>query len=208
MKEVKMMMAFDDSNEGPAELTGNFTDEDLALLKQYCEHAELLRKTRIIRDEMPSKLTFTWNEDGTSIETNSDLDFESIGAFLHYMRPLFLEEEPASFKKTAALIGRCFSHKAMKRHLKAIRSKLENSEFSSYGQITIGDVPVFDNETLRKWLYGFHYHQDPDKKEYLKNVRESFSEEGTRYIFIQQLTQQAEGYFHLEKLARFIIDFE
>ncbi|MEO6049725.1 MAG: hypothetical protein ABIP78_00125 [Pyrinomonadaceae bacterium] len=124
------------------------------------------------------------------------------------MRPLFLEEESASFKNTAALIGRRFAHKAMKRHLKAIRSRLENSEFSAYGQITIGDVPVFDNGTLKKWLYAYHYHQDSDKKEYLKAVRESLSDEGAKYILIEQLRQQADGYFHLAKLARYILEFE
>jgi hypothetical protein len=111
--------------------------------------------------------------DGPRVQTSrGEQDFELIGSFLHHLRPLYLSDESASFDKVAGLIGRRFSHKAMKRHLKAIRSVKDSSPYSGLGQFTIGDVPVWDNETLKKWLYAFEYHQDREKKEYLRMSRQ------------------------------------
>ncbi len=60
MKEVKMMMSFDD--EEPAKLVASFSDEDIAILKQYCEHSARLRSTTIIKDGLSSevKLRGVW----------------------------------------------------------------------------------------------------------------------------------------------------
>lgn len=207
MKDVKIMMSFGD--EEPTKLVANFSEDDIALLKQYCEHAARLRNTTIVKEGLSSEVKMA-GVDGAApkVQTNrGELDFELIGSFLHHLRPLYLLDDPASFDKVAGLINRRFSHKAMKRHLKAIRSVKDTSPYSGFGQFSIGDVPVWDNETLKKWLYAFEYHQDPEKKEYLKHVEANLSQEGIRTVFVQQLSKQADAYFELESLAQFIIDF-
>ncbi len=199
-------MSFDD--EKPVRMVANFSDDDLALLKQYCEHAARLRETRIVKEGISSVISFGQaSKPEPPLENAEDeWQFELIGSFLHHLRPLFLEEEPASFVKVAGLIGRRFSHRAMKRHLKVIRGVHERSPFSGFGQITVADVPLWDYKTLKKWLYAFEYHQDPEKKEYLRDIEESIGKDGTRAIFVKQLREQARAYFYLESLARFIID--
>lgn len=131
---------------------------------------------------------------------------ELISSFLHKLRPIFLSEEPASFERISGLIGRAFSNKAMKRHLKAIWNSFESSSFSAYVQISIGDVPVFDQDTTKKWLNAFEYHQDPDKREVLKSIENQFGRKGARVVFIQQLAERIEGIYRLQDLARYIID--
>lgn len=202
-----MMMSFED--EEPSELVASFSDADIAVLKQYCEHSARLRSTTIVKEGLSSEVKMAGVDgDAPHVQTSrGDLDFELIGSFLHHLRPLYLSDDPASFDKVAGLIGRRFSNKAMKRHLKAIRSVKDKSPYSGFGQFTIGDVPLWDNETLKKWLYAYEYHQDPEKKEHLKHVEANLSQEGIRTVFVQQLSQQVSAYFHLESLAHFIIDF-
>lgn len=207
MKEIKMMMSFDD--EEPTELVAVFSDDEIALLKQYCEHSARLRSTTIVKEGLSSEVKMAGVDgDAPQVQTSrGELDFELIGSFLHHLRPLYLSEDPASFDNVAGRIGRRFANEAMKRHLKAIRSVKENSPYNGFGQFTIADVPLWDNETLKKWLYAFEYHQNPEKKEYLRDLQTNLSQDGIRIVFVQQLRQQASAYFHLEALARFIIDF-
>ncbi|HMO81476.1 MAG TPA: hypothetical protein PKD24_11870 [Pyrinomonadaceae bacterium] len=207
MKEIKMMMAF--GEESPTRLIGQFSDEDLTVLREYCEHSARLRNTALIRDGLSVKVNMVGLGEGASkVETSrGELDLELMASFLHHLRPLYLEKEPASFSKVATLIGRRFSDRAMKRHLKAIRYTKDNSPFSGFGQITLAGVTLWDNKTLKTWLYGFEYHQDHEKKEHLRDVEKAFGKEGIRSIFVDQLRLQAEAYFRLEELAQFIIDF-
>ena len=165
MKEVKMLMSFDDTDPAGTLLVARFSTDEIRLLREYRRNAARLRETRIIRDGLPSSIVYKWtNVAGTVVENeDGEVDFELVGSFLHHLRPLFLSEEPASFEKIAGLIGRRFSHRLMKRHLKAIRSIAETSPFHAYGQITIGDVPLWDYKTLKKWLNAFEYHHDPEK---------------------------------------------
>jgi len=207
MKEVKMMMSFGD--EEATELVATFSEDDIAVLKQYCEHTARLRNTTIVKEGLSSEVKMAGVDgDAAKVQTSrGQLDFELIGSFLHHLRPLYLSEDPASFERVAGLMGQRFSNKAMKRHLKAVRSVKDKSPYSGFGQFSIGEVPVWDNETLKKWLYAFEYHQDPEKKEYLKHVEAALGQDGIRTVFVQQLTQQANAFFHLESLAQFIIDF-
>lgn len=207
MKEVKMMMSF--GVEEPIKLVASFSDDDILVLKQYCEHSARLRNTTIIREGFSSEVRMAGSGgDAPRVQTSiGNLEFELIGSFLHHLRPVYLSHEPASFDKVAELIGRRFSHKAMKRHLKAIRNVKDTSPYSGFGQFTIGEVPVWDNESLKKWMYAFEYHQDPEKKEYLKDVQANLGQDGIRVAFVQQLRQQADAFFRLQSLAQFIIDF-
>lgn len=206
MKEVKLMMSFYDTDA--IQMIASFSDEDLEILQQYCEHSERLRQTRIVKDGLFYDVTIRWTKEaGVRIDSpEPSADFELIASFLHYFRPIFLKKEPASFERVAGIIGRRFSHKTMKRQLSAIRALAETSPFHAYGQITIADVPLWDYGTLQKWLYAFEYHQDTDKREYLKDVKAELNDDGIRAVFLQQLQQQTLGYFRLEDLARTIIE--
>ncbi|HMU32716.1 MAG TPA: hypothetical protein PKC89_02510 [Pyrinomonadaceae bacterium] len=205
IKEVRMTLSFNDT-EGETNLLGRFSEEDLELLGDFCTHAEELHQSKVIQEGFPQSVKFHWTKDkGVQIEAEPFED-EFISSFLHKLRPIFLSEEPASFDKTSGLIGRAFSDKAMKRHLKAIRYRFETSSFSAYGQVSVGNVPVFDQATIKIWLNAFEYHQDPEKREFLKYIENQFGRKGARIVFIQQLAERFEGIYLLQDLARYIID--
>lgn len=96
----------------------------------------------------------------------------------------------------------------MKKHLKAVRSHFESSRFNSYGQVTIGGTDLFDQETLTKWLNAYEYHQDPEKQDDLRLVRNELGKGGARSVFVLQLRERCDGIFLLDELCRFIIEFD
>jgi hypothetical protein len=190
MKKVKMGMSFDDE-ETDYSLSAEFSDDDISHLTAYRAHVKELRDTHLIKTNWPSEVKCHWTpETGTAVLAD-EIDEEYISSFLHRLRPLILTEEPASFDKTAGLIGRRFADKAMKKHLKGVRALYETSRFSSYGQMHIADVPIFDQETMKKWLNAYGYHQDTDKRESLRFVEGEFGRKGARTVFVLQLPERS-----------------
>lgn len=139
MKNVKMKRSFDDEGVDH-ELSADFDDADIGLLTQFRQHVKALSETRVVKDGYPSKFEFGWRDETGSEVKGQNLDSEFISSFLHKLRPLILSREPESFDKVCGLIGRRFAHRAMKRHLTAIRKVYETSRFSSLGQLTIDGI--------------------------------------------------------------------
>lgn len=205
-KEVNMFLKFDDE-ESEHRLHAIFVDDDVELLRKYCANCQRLRDTKLYREGIGGKVNFKWEADeGASVEPENPFDLEFVSSFIHRLRPIRLTNEPASFDKVAARIKQRFGGKPMKRQIEAIRSIVEESPFAAYGQITMGDVSLWDSETIEKWLNAFEYHQDEDKESYLAGVLQNIGYEGMNIVFVQQLRGQCEGYIRLEELARFILD--
>lgn len=201
-----MFLKFDDE-ESEHCLRAIFMDEDIELLRKYCANCQRLRDTKLYREGVSGNVNFRWEAvEGPTVESESAFDLEFVSSFVHRLRPIRLTNEPASFDKVAARIKQRFGGKPMKRQIDAMRSIIEESPFAAYGQITMGDVPLWDSETLEKWLNAFEYHQDEDKKRYLSGVLQTIGDEGMNIVFVQQLRAQCEGYMRLEELARFILD--
>jgi hypothetical protein len=206
MKTVKLGMSFDD----PAEvfnLCGTFSTTDLGHLREYCHHATVLRQTKVIQEGYPKSINLIANPQPESQVDTEELDEEYISSFIHKLRPLILSKEPSSFEKVSGLIGRGFAHLAMKRHLKAVRKGFQSSRFSDFFQISVGDISIFDEETLNLWLNAFEFHQDPEKKAALEDALKTWSFEGLRRVFVSRLVEKAHAIFRLEDLARSILDY-
>ncbi len=188
MKTAKLWLQFPDTD--PLSLIATFSDGDVKLLEDFAYHVKELKGTKIISGKYPFRFNFKWDGEGTHVETN-EIDDEYLSSFLHKLRPLILEDEKSSFEKILQLLVRRFSNLGMNRQAKAFRRHYKKSTFSDYGQITIADVPVFNDKTLWDWLNAYEYHRDSDKKDRIKYIESSFAS-GTRSVFIWQLRDKAD----------------
>lgn len=204
MKKVKLQIIFDKTKE-EFDAEAEFSDVEITCLENFCRHASELRDTKIVSEGYPQKLNITWTSSSeTNIETE-DIDAEFISSFLHKLRPLILSREPFSFERISGMIRKKFTgNPGMERQLKIIRHMYATSEFSKYGQITIGGIPIFKEETLKLWLNSSEYHQDKDKKELMRHIEDAFTTAGTKALFVSQLRDKAYAIFKLEELASFI----
>ena len=206
MKTVRLLLVFDDTKD-EFKLEATFSDEDLERFKEFIRQSSELKATKIISEGFPKNISLSWSETKGSAVEAEDIDVEYISSFLHKLRPLILDEESSSFRTISALVRKGFKNTGMERQLKKIRYDYENSEFKSYGQITIGNLPVFDDKTLKLWLYSSEYHQDQDKKDLIKHIEDTFTTRGTKTIFVWQLRDKAYAIFKLAELIQYIIDY-
>ena len=177
-----------------AKVTGNFSDDDFTLLQKYAAAMARVRGTELLRQGLPGM------EFSCGPYTDAQL-FE----LLHVLRHVILSQEPASFEKVTALLGRRFSDRAFGEHLKALRNLFENGELSSYMQVSVGGQPLFDGSLLRMWLNGTQYHTDAEKAEAWAKLEGTLNTENARALVMNQLHGRVKALFLLEQVAHLVL---
>lgn len=205
MKEVTLQATSEDESESET-ICLAFDDSDLDSLQLYLDNCTRLEAAQIFKKKFPDvsniKLTA---EEGMAFEV-SEFEYSHVCELLHLARPIFLSKEPASFKKTQAIFGKRAKNTALAKHLKLLRNTYERGDYQPYFQITIGDTPLFHDETVKLWLNGVEYHQDSEKAAIVKELEKSLSESTARGIFISQLSGRIRATFMLAHLAKLVID--
>lgn len=187
-------------------LSLQFSDSDVEILDRYLDNCARLQSARIFAGTFPFVRKINWNtEQGMTFEVSA-FEYSEVCELLHRARPIFLSQEPASFEKAQAIFGKKTKGSALAKHLKHLRNTYERGDYQPYFQITIGDTPLFHDETVKTWLNGVEYHQDSEKATIIKQIEESLSEETARGIFVSQLSGRVKATFMLAKLAKLVVD--
>jgi hypothetical protein len=186
------------------DLSLEFSDIEAQLLERYLQNCDRLKEARILEGEFPRIRNVQWTTESGLYFDVSEFSYGDVCEFLHLARPLFLSREPASFEKAAAAIGKAAKGTAIAQHLKHVRSVYEYGDYQPYFQITVGDVPLFDDATLKHWLNGVEYHQDSEKEKVIRELEKSLSKEVARGIFVSQLSGRVRAVFMLGHLASLI----
>ncbi|MBU2805266.1 hypothetical protein HF668_08935 [Acidithiobacillus ferridurans] len=186
------------------EVTLSFSETDVQLLEHYLTNCDRLKEARLLKGEFPRIKNITWTAEAGLSFTLSEFSYGDVCELLHLARPIFLSREPVSFEKATATIGRQAKGTAIAQHLKFLRSTYERGDYQPYFQVTVGGVPLFEDETLKRWLNGVEYHQDKEKAEIVKDLESSLAKEVARGIFVSQLSGRVRAALMLGHLASLI----
>lgn len=205
MIEVKLKATSEDATESEIVYL-QFSNSEVETLKLYLKNCNRLEEATIISGEFPSVKNINWTADeGLKIEI-TNFKYSQVCELLHLARPIFLFKEPASFLNTQAIFGKKSKGTALSKHLKSLRILYEKGDYQPYFQITIGDTPLFHNETIMLWLNGVEYHQDSEKEAIIKELESSLSEKSTQGLFVAQLSGRIRATFMLAHLAKLVTD--
>lgn len=187
-----------------ATISGEFTPEDVMLLKRFAAAMERVRGTALLKRGLPAITNMKWSGAGMefSCEPYSDAELFEL---LHVLRHLILSQESASFEKVLALLGRRFSCREFGDHAKALRHLFENGELSSYMQVSVGGQPLFDGSLLRMWLNGTQYHTDEEKAAVWSKLEGSLESDNARALVMNQLHSRVNSLFLLDNLCNLIL---
>lgn len=186
------------------EITLSFSDADVQLLEHYLTNCDRLKEARLLKGGLPRVKNITWTVEAGLSFVVSEFSYGDVCELLHLARPVFLAREPASFEKATSTIGRQAKGTAIAQHLKFLRSTYERGDYQPYFQVSIGGVPLFEDETLKHWLNGVEYHQDSEKAEIVRDLESSLTKEVARGIFVSQLSGRVRATFMLAHLASLI----
>lgn len=201
---VRLGVTLADEQGASTRVEGDFTPEDIKLLRHYVRNTEKLGNAGIVTRGMPQITRMNFAA-ATVLECAPYTDAE-LHELLHVLRPVILSKEPASFEKVAGLLGKRLPSDEMRQHLKALRHIFEHGQLSRYMQINIGGRDLFKDETLKLWLNGEEYHQDSEKSEAWHKFQQALTEPNTRAYVITQLGSKVEAALHLGSIAKMMLE--
>lgn len=203
MNNISLTLS-DAEDKVAATVTGTFSEDDFVLIQKYVGAMARVRNTELLKQGLPAITNMKWSPVGMefSCEPYSDAQLFEL---LHVVRHVMLSQEPASFKKICALLGRRFADRNFGDHIKALRHLFENGELSSYMQISVGEQPLFDGSLLRMWLNGTQYHTDEEKALAWSKLEGSLTTENARALVMNQLHSRVKALFLLEHVAQLVL---
>jgi len=229
MKKVIIKVIQNDSGlEETLELI--FNNHELELLDLFQENVKRLKSAKLLENNrVPIFKGFSWSEENGVVFSFSDFDYQNVYELLHLLRPFLLDNEPASFSKIYSTFKNKAKRTLLTPALKNIKLLYEKGEYQPFFQMSMTTnnleeelkacfnsiylgiesdqekgrrINLFDEETLKAWLYGMEYHQDKDKRLMIKNLEKSLGEDVVKSIFVSQLSGKIKAIYKFSDLAQ------
>lgn len=145
-------------------LEGELSDSEHCSLNQYLHQYDELVQCRPMQTGFPCNVSMNWDKD-TGMKVQAELpDRDSLSILLHRMRPFILQDEPASFAKVTAILGKNLDSPYLRRLLREQRELYDGRQSQQLMQISTGDLLINSERVLSDWLNSHEYHRDPDKR--------------------------------------------
>jgi hypothetical protein len=179
-----------------------FTPELKARLVAFTEAAEALNRTSFVGNWNQTHISIHMAIDGRVTNTSSLPSDDEIAAFLHRLRPFYLQKEAFHFNTVCNTIGAHICDDAVtdclrewKRHYDA-RASRQVFEIAAAGKI------LNSEEFLDHYLNAYEYHYDPDRRKAIDDISAHFPLEAQKAIIVLLLSLRLNA---INKLASFLL---
>jgi hypothetical protein len=189
----------------PVETSGIFSADEAALLKVFVELVGRIRDSTLLRRGMPGMSGLKFDMQTGLTFTSSEYTDAELYELLHVLRPVILEDERASFRRIAALLGRALPNPDVRAYLKTQNRVFRHGEMNLYMQISVENQPLFDESLLRTWLNGTQYHTDTQKAEAWNRLMSVLKESNGRALVMSQLRGKVVALFNVDYIARQVV---
>ncbi len=196
--------------DGQAKLTaeGEIPDDEWAILESFHQFAGELISTKFVQDGMPSSLKMSGNsEDRITFQTQLP-NWDDVVVFLHYLRPLYLQNEATSFGRVANIISRRLANQQM-RGLIELQKRIYSGKLLQSGfRVSVNDHVVNSDEVLSSWLNSYEYHRDPDKRQFIEMLNQMLPLAAAQVLFIQLLVEKVKAIATLFSVTAVLLGHE
>lgn len=171
----------------------HFDDSGWELLERFVENVERLETAEMIQQRRNVNLNISF-DDAAGLTTSVSLPPDrEIREFLHLLRPIILEKEPASFIRTVSLLGKRLEDAHCRAFLSRVRQRFNSRLAQDLVRFEWKDTVLNSEATLRLWLNAYEYHNDAEKRERLDELHRIFPLEASRALFLSLLIEKAQA---------------
>ena len=182
-----------------------FTADEWALLVDDVDYASDLAATKFVSDGHGTKLHFSY-EEGSEPVWNVDVPPEEIvHALLHKLRPLFLQDEPASFLRVRSTIARSLHGTELLPFLRWTLALYDGREMQKTIVMQSNDQVMNSEKMLSTWLNGYEYHRERQKRELLESHNKIMPLEWSRGVFLTLLVENVKAIMQLNALVELLL---
>ncbi|MGK5092752.1 hypothetical protein WDW89_12150 [Deltaproteobacteria bacterium TL4] len=120
---------------------------------------------------------------------------------------MYLQDESTEFYKVSGLFIKKFGHdQNIKADLIRFREQYQGKRFQSQMVLSLNDVIINSEETVKNWLNAHEYHRDQDKQKELEELSKLLPLDAMKPIFLSLLTDKAYAICGLARLINCVID--
>ena len=183
-------------------------DYEVELLESYLQYADELLQIKTAREGVPCSFEIKIRDGQVAAITSEVPTDEEIASLLHRLRPFILAEEPTSYLKVSALLGRRFEYGHFREILKEQRQLFDGRNNQELFQVTSKGAVINSERTLQDWLNGYEYHRDPGRRQRIESLHNLVSIEQSKAIFVGLLSDKVQAIFQLAAVIAVILGRE
>jgi hypothetical protein len=178
---------------------------DEEILRKFLTEYERLSASSPLQKDIPCGLNFNFTPEKGLVLTPNIPSTDDLAILLHRLRPFLLQQEPYSFQKTAAALGRHLSHAAF-RSLLAYMYRLWRCEGGNAQMpIMLNSREINTEEVLLQWLNATEYHRDPEKGAAIERLRNQVPGELFDFVIVNLTLEKLRAVIACAKLASVMV---
>lgn len=199
------MTLYIETSDEPVRFTTIVEEDDWTLLENFISYAEDLLSSQLVQSGMPASLRIGWRQGEPMIVESTLPPKEEFLAFLHLLRPIYLQSEPTSFHRICSLLSKNFENQHFRRMISDLRDLYSGRFLQSMFQISSNNVAINSDKTLSDWLNSYEYHRDKEKRDRIDALHEMFPLDASKVILLSLLTEKAKAIAGLASIVNLVL---
>ena len=179
-----------------------FPDDMKALLVQFVEVAHALNETAFVRNWDQTKISIHMANDGGITNRGSLPSDEETSAFLHRLRPIYLNNEPTNFNRVANVVSVHLNDPWFTGLIRVCKRYYDGRASREVFEIAAGGMVINSQEFLDHYLNAIEYHRDPDRRRHINRLAEDFPLDAQRPFVVLLLAMRLNA---INKLTSFLL---
>jgi hypothetical protein len=153
----------------------------------------------------PCNVSMSWTKE-TGMKVQAELpDRDTLSILLHRMRPFILQDEPASFAKVTAILGKNLDSPYLRRLLREQRELYDGRKSQQLMQISTGDLLINSERVLSDWLNSHEYHRDPDKRKAIDDLFALLPGDLMQAILVSLVVDKIQAVKNIAAIVAFVL---
>lgn len=185
---------------------GEVSDTEHALLTRFLEEYKQLAESKPLREGFPCRMAVKWSR-GKELRVETTLpDNDTLGIFLHRLRPFILENESANFKNVVSIIGKSVDDRPLRELLGRERRLYDGRDFQQHVKIVTDAIIVNSEQVLYDWLNSHEYHRDPDKRESVDALFKRMPGDFMRAVLVSMLVDKVRAIRNVASIVAVLLN--
>jgi hypothetical protein len=182
--------------DSPEDVHFVFTPAEWSILTEFVTFATELRAAALLNRRRTTGFRIAMEGD----RSFSDATRPETAELATYLRPFLLEGERTAFAKTAKLVAKATAHSQIREILAGQRRIFAGKTAQRFYALRVNGQDVNSEPAFRKWINGYLFHRDPEKRASLAHL-EGTTMEIARGEFVDMLVDKAVAVIQLAEFV-------
>jgi hypothetical protein len=178
---------------------------DEEILRNFLGEYDRLAASSPLQKDIPCGLNFNLTRETGLVLTPTIPSVDDLAILLHRLRPFLLQQEPYSFHKTSAALGRHLGHPGFRALLAYMHRLWKCEGANAQMPVRLNNQEINSEEVLLQWLNSTEYHRDRAKGAAIERLRQQVPGELFDFVIVSLTLEKLRAVIACAKLASVMV---